>query len=44
MKGKNIEFGKPNSVNITMPSGDVIKPKPGIKFIDIRTKLKKEAD
>jgi hypothetical protein len=32
----------PDGINITMPSGDVIKP--GIKFIDIRTKLKQEAD
>jgi hypothetical protein len=32
----------PSGVNITMPSGDVIKP--GIKFIDIRSKLKQEAD
>jgi hypothetical protein len=30
----------PSGVNITMPSGDVIKP--GITFLDIRTKMKQE--
>jgi hypothetical protein len=30
----------PNGVNIRMPNGDVIKP--GITFLDIRSKLKRE--